>query len=232
MFRELIDAIQLGMTAQIVEKDGISYTTRALKEFGEKNFTCIVVNSLDSLVTYAATQEDGIKPAYFVIESVREVSLVTAANQLGSRNQPIMARANPPNFNFGEYYDQEAFRIALATIFAETDSRNALLTAISKIEAGSIRESEDDGFSQSAALRKSVRMVGRADLAPIQTLHPYRTFLEIEQPESDFLLRLKDADSGVKCALFAADGGQWENVARQSIADYLEAQKTGIPVLR
>lgn len=44
-----------------------------------------------------------------------------------------------------------------------------------------------------------------------------RTFLEVEQPESEFLLRV-DPDEGI--GFFEADGGIWKLEAKKNIADY------------
>ena len=46
-----------------------------------------------------------------------------------------------------------------------------------------------------------------------------RTFYEVEQPESEFLLRL--GDDG-KVGFFEADGGMWKMTARKTIKEYLE----------
>ena len=54
---------------------------------------------------------------------------------------------------------------------------------------------------------------------PRVALRPFRTFLEVEQPVSEFLLRLDD-DGNV--GLFEADGGMWQQTAKASIAAYFE----------
>ena len=46
-------------------------------------------------------------------------------------------------------------------------------------------------------------------------LRPYRTFKEIDQPESQFLLRLNENGN---IGLFEADGGMWKLEAKKSIA--------------
>ena len=51
------------------------------------------------------------------------------------------------------------------------------------------------------------------------TLRPFRTFQEVEQPESEFLLRL-DEDGNI--GLFEADGGMWKLTARQTVKAFLE----------
>lgn len=54
---------------------------------------------------------------------------------------------------------------------------------------------------------------------PIRKLKPYRTFNEVDQPESEFLLRLSE---GGGVALYEADGGAWKLQARRNVAEYLK----------
>lgn len=54
---------------------------------------------------------------------------------------------------------------------------------------------------------------------------PYRTFLEVDQPVSEFIFRMKqDKYDGVLCALFEADGGAWKMEATERIKKYLESE--------
>ena len=55
------------------------------------------------------------------------------------------------------------------------------------------------------------------EIKPRVMLRPFRTFLEVEQPESEFLLRV-DPDEGI--GFFEADGGIWKLEAKKNIADY------------
>ena len=49
-------------------------------------------------------------------------------------------------------------------------------------------------------------------------LKPYRTFIEVQQPESAFIFRMQD---GPRAALFEADGGAWRIEAMENIRAYL-----------
>ena len=55
-------------------------------------------------------------------------------------------------------------------------------------------------------------------------LRPFRTFCEIDQPESPFILRIRNSDGkGVpEIALYEADGGLWKHRAIQGIHAYLD----------
>ena len=48
---------------------------------------------------------------------------------------------------------------------------------------------------------------------------PYRTFIEVEQPESKFIFRMRE---GGACALFEADGGAWKLDAQNAVYEYLK----------
>lgn len=75
----------------------------------------------------------------------------------------------------------------------------------------------DDGISQTVAAKTGIATVSNVTLPPIIKLAPYRTFVEVEQPEGEFLLRLQN---GPKAALFEADGGAWKIQARKNIKNY------------
>ena len=54
------------------------------------------------------------------------------------------------------------------------------------------------------------------------SLRPYRTFSEVEQPESNYVFRIKDSDKGPAFKLVEADGGLWKNATMRKIKEYLE----------
>ncbi len=56
-------------------------------------------------------------------------------------------------------------------------------------------------------------------------LAPYRTFLEVLQPESDFIFRIsEDRDGAPIFKLVGADGGLWKYEAVNSIKSYLQSE--------
>ena len=68
--------------------------------------------------------------------------------------------------------------------------------------------------------RQGVDLKAMVAVKPRVKLIPFRTFLEVPQPESEFLLRV-DKDKGV--GFFEADGGIWKLEAKSNIAKYFEA---------
>ena len=57
------------------------------------------------------------------------------------------------------------------------------------------------------------------EVRPYVNMQPFRTFREVEQPESVFLLRL---DGNGNVGLFEADGGVWKLEATRNISAYFE----------
>lgn len=63
-------------------------------------------------------------------------------------------------------------------------------------------------------------------------LRPYRTFSEVEQPQSPFVFRVKpDGQGEVRMALFEADGKAWEHTSICSIRDYFVEKLEGLEVV-
>ena len=72
----------------------------------------------------------------------------------------------------------------------------------------------------SVTTQKGVALQTNEQIRPLVKLRPYRTYQEVEQPESIFLIRVNDR--GI--SFFEADGGMWKLAARQTIKKYLESR--------
>jgi len=69
-----------------------------------------------------------------------------------------------------------------------------------------------------------VALKGFETVRPRVSLAPFRTFLEVEQPESEFLLRVSGATDGQppQIGIIEAAGGVWKLKAKQNIATYFK----------
>lgn len=76
----------------------------------------------------------------------------------------------------------------------------------------------DNGVATTIVTQQGVALQGKTTIRPIINLKPYRTFQEIEQPASDFLIRVNDR----YITFIEADGGMWKLAARNTIKVYLE----------
>ena len=78
----------------------------------------------------------------------------------------------------------------------------------------------DNGIATTVTTQKGVALQSNEQIRPIITLKPYRTFQEVEQPESIFLIRVNER--GI--TFTEADGGMWKLKARQTVKAFLEEQ--------
>jgi hypothetical protein len=195
-----------------------------------RGFCGFIENDIDELING--------KPHLIVVNSQKSVDLISTVDDK-DKKRTIMVSAKISEeldeFPFGRFLTQEEFAITFRSLFVKKDGDDFdyVLAYASKLVGSTSIEGDDDGISQSVAVKRSITgaLKDREKLKPIVRLSPYRTFREIEQPESQFLFRVR-MDNNVPCvALFEADGGAWVNDATQNIVSYIESTITDIPVI-
>lgn len=182
--------------------------------------------TLTSLVDYIEGNIDAM-PEKMIIQVVdpETVVLLSQLNEERDREKLVVVNARIPDFKFDTFMDQEKFCINLQSKFIDDpDSDRALLLKFAgTVEAGTVAEYGDDGVTQKATVKTGIASKGDAIVPNPVKLRPFRTFLEVEQPKSEFIFRMKqDKCDGVSCAIFEADGGAWKVEATASIKDYLQ----------
>lgn len=163
-----------------------------------------------------------------VIESESSVALVSPL--IGSdrvRETLVMATtSNLEEFPFGTFFRQEEFAIKFRSLFVASHKNDTdyVLRYASKLSGGTSIDTEDDGITQSVGVKRGISgtLVSKESVKPIVSLAPYRTFRELEQPESEFLFRTRlDGNDTPTLALFEADGSAWKLEAVKRIAEYI-----------
>jgi len=139
-------------------------------------------------------------------------------------------------FPFCTFMSQEEFAIRFRSLFVakKGDDFDYVAQYASKLVGGMNVEGADDGVTQRVAVRRGIceSRTDKMELKAIVKLSPYRTFRDVEQPESEFLLRVRMDSNGMPTvALFEADGGAWRDKAMANIVEYIERQVPGIPVI-
>ena len=234
--KEAIDKIEdLVTQSVVVEVDGKKMSTRNLYPVDfEAQAKLLTVLSLTGFVDFVNRNIDKLDLNAHYIAVVEDIDRVILPSALFGirKNREILIEAcldkNMESFPFGRFLPQEDFIIKLHSLFQkkEDDDFEYVSALVSKIKQADSANTEDDGITQNIIVKKGVSgaLVGKENVKPIVRLSPYRTFREIEQPESQFLLRIKTEDGIPYVALFEADGGQWRNEARTAIAEFLKAK--------
>ncbi|MGN9067325.1 hypothetical protein [Ligilactobacillus agilis] len=182
----------------------------------------LIIKTLTGLVDYIKSnlERKGAK-LLLHIEKPDEVSLMGLLAEDGSREYLASAQAIVPRFNFDYYLDIEEFNVALQSVFAPTADRDILLKVVGNLKEDNVKTTGDDGVSQAVTIKTGVATAADVKVPNPVTLAPYRTFIEVKQPESKFIFRMKDGPRG---AIFEADGGAWRNQAILNIKTFLEEQ--------
>lgn len=223
--KEALDyLVQLGIEKNpIVKVDGRSYSQKSLTRIKEPMPEQIQATTLTALVDYIksgmAENENYGEHLLIHVVSPTEVRLHSELREDCERKTYMTCQALlPTNIYFNRFLGVEDFNIMLQSSYVDNEDRAILLKVTGLIQDKEVAEVGDDGISQQVTMKTGVAKVGNVKVPNPVVLAPYRTFPEIEQPESKFIFRMQ---SGPAAALFEADGGAWRNEAMKRIKDYL-----------
>lgn len=192
----------------------------------------IKMNTLSSLVDYIKNRIDTMPERMIIhVVSPEEVKLFSCLNDNREREHLVDVRAQVPAFKYESFIDHESFCINVQAKFLDDPKTDKaiLLQFAGTVEQGSVAEYGDDGVTQKATVRTGIASKTEAVVPNPVKLRPYRTFVEVEQPVSEFIFRMKqDKYDGINCAIFEADGGAWKIAAMKSIKEYLEFELAAI----
>lgn len=206
---------------QLVEIEGRTYSNQDLRLVRHTDKAAnIRFGNLSSIVSMVKNELNKFNlPLYINIENETRVSVFTSMDENKSRENPYEAYFMGNKFRFGQIYSYEDFVIAIRSLFVQNQDSIGLLELLKKVTQANSVETEDDGITQKITAQHGASLSQTIKSAPIRTLAPFRTFIEVEQPESQFLFRMRDSGSFV---LFEADGGAWVRKAQENIRKYFE----------
>lgn len=229
------DALQyvVGLkTAEVLDINGGKYVDKNVHRVDkELRASAIQMNTLTSLVDYLKAGVDSMADKMLVqVVSPMKVRVLSMLDADRKREELVDVEAMIPDFEYGRYMGNERFIIALQSKFIANDDRALLLQFAGTVKDESIAQYGDDGVTQKATIKTGITSVGDAVVPNPVKLRPFQTFIEVEQPESAFVFRMRQAEGhGVECAIFEADGGAWKNAAMKSIKEYLQYELAELP---
>ncbi len=206
------------------------YADRTLVPMYEPAPPRMDLHTLTGFVDYVQANPDGLnlQETVIVVDGPEMVTLESIVfGTFKQRSQILSARLEErKRFQFGQYFDVESFIIALQTYFTPDETTAAILKLVGNLKDEKVKTVTDDGTTQTVTAKTGITKVEDTLVPNPVTLRPYRTFLEVNQPELKCIFRMQPGREGglPSCALFEADGGLWRIEAIQSIRDYLEAQ--------
>lgn len=229
MLKSLFEYVVGLSKANVVTIDGTVYTDKPLHLPEMPTIETLRTDNLSSIVNFiknawdaGMNNDDDIVQKIIHVEDAGKVNLYSSVcNECMDRQKFMKAEWAGNKFPFGQFMDAEKFNILLQTCFMETDDLKVIQQVVGNLRDEAVQNYGDDCdcVSQSVTIRTGIATVGQVRVPSPAKLRPYRTFLEVEQPASLFILRMRE---GGQCALFEADGGLWRETARQNIRNYFE----------
>jgi hypothetical protein len=223
--------VNLGINENpIVQVEGKPYSVKQLVPVKEIGPAALEFNFLDSLITYIQKGID-FEDADLIIEIKNPTEIALHTQIIGNFNErltPVICSALVSAFPWGKFTSPEEFIIMAQSRFVETEDLAKIRAIVGNVKTEEVLGFSDDGVSQQVTAKSGIARVENVVLPPRVKLAPYRTFIEVEQPESEFVFRAKKSDSLPYFALFEADGGAWRIEAMKRIKAYLEANLQGI----
>jgi len=185
----------------------------------------LALSTLGSVRDYVAGNKDaldiGTLAAHVVSPST--VHLIGPLDAR-SRHREVLVSATVADMTdgfLGRFMSLEDFVLGLQVRFADADERKRILSILSNVKSQTVKTALDDGVTQVVEARAGVALVSDIAVPNPILLCPYRTFRDVVQPSSLFVLRLRSGQTLPEAGLFEADGGAWKLQAIERIREWL-----------
>lgn len=220
----LVDLADDARDPHVVDINGKTYCDKNLKRYdSEEMASPLTASSLSSLLDYINGKSDELRESMIIhVESPTTVRLLSGLTKERQREKLFYVETNPNGFDFDHYYDQERFIINMQTAFEQTKEVALITTVAGNVENKTVANYGDNGTNQSVTIKQGIAGKEAVEVPNPVVLRPFRTFLEVEQPESKFVFRIGEGRDGEPLfKLVEADGGLWKYDAVRAIKDYI-----------
>lgn len=198
----------------------------------------LTVSTLGAVRDYLTANKDRLDVARLVVHVVSPSSVqVLGPLSERARSRETFAAAVATDLTDGflsRFMALEDFIVGLQVRFADADDRKRVLALLSNVKHETVKTALDDGVTQVVQARAGVALVSDVAVPNPILLCAYRTFRDIVQPSSLFVLRVQAGRSGglPEVGLFEADGGAWRLTVIARVQEWLSAAlPAGVSVL-
>lgn len=179
--------------------------------------------TLDGLITWIQEDVnhffDGDEVCVVSVVSPTKIEVTTPSKGVNNRRHLLaVCEYEAPRIDFNRYMDSEDFCIMMQTCFVEDENRDIVLQVARNLVEEQSEQTADDGISQRVVTKSGIQSIDTVTFRNPAILAPLRTYTEVRQPYSPFVVRFKE---GKQAAIFQADGGKWKVEAVQNIGRYL-----------
>lgn len=224
MLRNFVDRLVELAAPKTYEIDGRTYSSEALRRIDPPKYKpeAINVTGLDSICKLVENEAKAVGRKIFIrIAAYNKVSVFSTYDEQYERAYLYRCDADTPSVSTNSYIGYENAVIELRSLYIPNEDNNYLLKLLGSISSESKVTSSDNGVTQNVEAKSGIALQQNVQVKPRVKLRPFRTFIEVEQPESEFLLRISGKG---EIGLFEADGGVWRLEATRNVAAYFERE--------
>lgn len=216
---------------EIIENFGVTQllnrNTGRIDTISRPKVETIRISTLTGIVDFLSNNIDTLDLTNFfiLITSDQEVALLSRLTEgylnrnlfLNSCNQMVRI----PYENKYTYFE---FASMLYEYFVHTPELKELIAKLNGIKAIKDTQFTNNGIEVTVQRKVGITLIGSEIFDPVVSLRPYRTFREVEQPESKFLIEITEHEDIPYFSIKPVDGGLWKNVAINNIKEWLETK--------
>ena len=222
---------------RVLQIGGHNFDAKSLERiFDDPRPDTLEVSSLSAIADYVKDGLEGIQATnlFARIVSPDRVDLLESFSGDEAKRtcymRAILGNDAKP-YRFGDWLESEAFIVALMSVFEDTPDRATVLAFSSGLASEAKLTKTDSGATTKTQANAGVINTTGAKDPGVVVLKPFRTFRQIDQPESSFIFRFKADGETIKLALIEADGGAWKHEAMNRIAEYFAVKVSALKVL-
>lgn len=222
MLEKFVDRIVKLAAPTTYQIDGRTYSSERLNRIDPPKYKPekIYVTGLDSICKLVHNEAKAVNRKIFIrVAAYNVVSVFSTYDDQYERFYMYHCEADTPTVTTDRFMSYEKAVIELRSLYIPNDGTDYLLNLLRSISSESKVISTDNGITQTVEAKSGIALMQKVEVKPRVNLKPFRTFLEVEQPESRFLLRINNEGN---IGFFEADGGVWKLEATRNVADYFE----------
>lgn len=229
MLENFINKIVSLSDEEQIKVEDYSYIKEGYNKYFPPEVEVIKLSTLQGFCDFVPTinKEDGL---FIIVDSPEQVRLVSDIDsKYKDRQTYCTAILDRRRLEF-HWRNTEDFNIFLQANFEHTEHKDNILKLIGNLTDEEVNNYSDNGITQTTTKKTGISRKENVDIPNPVFLAPYRTFIDVKQPESMFILRMRS--NGVpESNLFCADGDLWKVKAINNIKEYLYENITNIPII-
>jgi len=233
--KEIAELAELASKVQLVDVPNAKYADRELYRIDAdpKLPKALEFYTLDGLVGYLDAEYGKAEPAELpLVHVVSPVRVDVVSRFVGEHKHlrrhvasALCHSATLAGFQFDQFVPLDTLAIALQTCFEpEAGEVEELRRFCASVRATASIQVADDGVSQAVEAKSGIAAVQTTGVKNPWQLAPWRTFAEVAQPLSPFVLRFKESEGKPLAGLFRTGDARWQVEAVASIATLLREE--------